>query len=175
MRITILGLPGSGKSTLARNIAERLHIPHIHIDRFWVEAGGGHNVRTTQDPKRTHEHVRTKVLEAIQGESWVSDGVYGLIQPEIARRAEAIVFLDTPFWRRLINHALRTVRRKHRRDEMTFWGDVEFFRELVAREMRDKSKIMKFVETYPAKSVVLKNRKEVRRYLAGIARDGSIQ
>lgn len=132
MRITILGLPGSGKSTLARNISEKLRIPYIHIDRFWLEGGGGHNSRTTPDPEKAHANVREKVLEAIQAESWVSDGVYRLVQPEIANRADAVVFLDIPLWERLFNHAARTIHRNHRQGEMTFSDDMSFFMEIIS-------------------------------------------
>src|SRR5680860_285836 len=103
MRITIVGLPGSRKSILAQKIAEKKHIPHIHIDRFWLESGGGQNSRATLNPEQTHVDVREKVLKAIQMESWVSDGFYSKIQPEIAERADTVIFLDIPLWRRLFN------------------------------------------------------------------------
>lgn len=165
MRITILGLPGSGKSTLARKIADKLHIAYIHIDRFWLEAGGGHNSRTTLDPEKAHAHVREEVLKAIQAESWVSDGVYRLVQTEIADRADEVVFLDIPLWRRLLNHAERTIHREHRQGEMTFWNDVSFFAEIISRDLRKKTKIKKLIKSYQTKAIVLKNRKEIRSYL----------
>ena len=168
MRITILGLPGSGKYTLARKIAERQHIPYIHIDRFWLEAGGGHNSRSTVNPERAHAHVRAKVLEAIQSESWVSDGVYSLIQPEIAARADTVVYLDISLWRRLLNHAARTIHRRNGHGEMSFWSDIEFFAEIISREMRKKSKIERFVDQNRAKVVILRNRDEINRYVANI-------
>jgi adenylate kinase family enzyme len=168
MRITILGLPGSGKSTLARNISEKLSIPYIQLDRFWLEAGGGHNSKSTADPERAHTNVRTKALEAIQSDSWVSDGVYSKVQPEIAERADTIVFLDISLLARLANHAARTMHRKNRHGEMSFLSDLQFFREIIARDMRKKTKIRKFVEEYPAKSVILRNRKEIDQYLASL-------
>ncbi len=168
MRITVLGLPGSGKSTLARKISEKLNIPFIHIDRFWLEAGGGHNSRTTPDPAKAHANVREKVLEAIQTESWVSDGVYRLVQPEIADRADTVVFLDIPLWQRLFNHAARTVHRKNRHGEMTFRGDMSFFLEIISRDLRKKGKIKSLVESYHSKAITLKNRKEIANYLESL-------
>jgi adenylate kinase family enzyme len=168
MRITILGLPGSGKSTLAKAIAKKLHLPYIHIDRFWLEAGGGHNSRSTPNPEHAHAHVRAKVLEAIQAESWVSDGVYSRIQPEIAERADAVVFLDIPLWRRLLNHAARTLHRENRHGEMSFWDDIEFFAEIISREMRKKAKIERFVDEYSEKAVILRSRNEIDRYVANL-------
>ncbi len=175
MRITILGLPGSGKSTLARRIAEKLHVPYIHIDQFWLEAGGGHNSRTTPDPEKAHAYVREKVLEAIEQTSWVSDGVYRLIQPEIAAKADTIVFLDIPLWRRLLNHAERTVHRKQRHDGMTFWGDLSFFLEIVSRDLRKKTKIEELIESYEVEAVTLKSRKEIDNYVKSLSSQWAIQ
>lgn len=168
MRITILGLPGSGKSTLARKIAEKLQVPYIQIDRFWLEAGGGHNSRTTLDPEKAHAHVRERVLKAIEAESWVSDGVYRLVQPEIANRADSVVFLDIPLWRRLLNHAERTLHRKHRHGEMSFWNDIGFFVEIISRDLRKKGKIQALIESYRSKTVVLRSRKEIGEYLKSL-------
>lgn len=168
MRITILGLPGSGKSTLARRIANKFHIPYIHIDQFWLEAGGGHNSRTTPGSEKAHSHVREKVLEAIKQTSWVSDGVYRLIQPEIAVKADTIVFLDIPLWRRLLNHAERTIHRKQRHDGMTFSGDLSFFLEIVSRDLRKKTKIEKLIESYDGEAVTLRSRKEIDNYFKRI-------
>lgn len=165
MRITILGLPGSGKSTLARKISDKLRVPYIHIDRFWLEAGGGHNSRTTLDPEKAHANVREKVLEAIGAESWVSDGVYPLVQPEIANKADTVVFLDISLWQRLLNHAARTIHRKNSHHEMTFWGDMSFFLEIISRDLRKKGKIKSLLENYQSKAIVLKNRKEIDEYL----------
>lgn len=171
MRITILGLPGSGKSTLARRIAEKLHISYIHLDRFWLEGGGGHNSRTTLDPERTHAYMRMKILEAIQAESWVSDGVYSLIQPEIAKRADTMIFLDMPFWRRLANHAKRTVRSIRRKEgELEFWDNMQFFMEMTKSDLTSKIKIEHFLNNYSGKKVTLRSRKEIDKYVQSLTR-----
>lgn len=166
--MTILGLPGSGKSTLARKISRKLSIPHIHIDRFWLEAGGGHNSRTTADPEKAHAHVKNEVLKAIQSDSWVSDGVYSRIQPEIADKADIVIFLDIPLWRRLFNHAKRTIHRRHRHNEMTFWKDLSFFIEIVSRDLRKKTKIEALVESHRSKALVLKTAAEIDNYLTSL-------
>lgn len=168
MRITILGLPGSGKSTLARKIADKFHISYIHIDKFWLEAGGGHNSRTTPDPEKAHANVRERVLEAIKSESWVSDGVYRLVQADIASKADIVLFLDIPLWRRLFNHATRTIHRTHRHDEMSFWNDVSFFLEIISRDLRKKTKIKNLIEGYQSKVVILKSRKEIADYFESL-------
>lgn len=102
MRITIIGHCGSGKSTLAAQISEKLHIPYLHLDRLWFEAGG-HVVpkSDTVARKKMDETIRERAQEFVRQDAWVSDGWHGTIQPVIVERADQIVFLDIPLWRRV--------------------------------------------------------------------------
>jgi adenylate kinase family enzyme len=111
MRISIIGLPGSGKTTLANAISEKLSIPHIHLDRFWFEAGGREGSRTTppDEMEIIRAYIKEKVTPLIAEDSWVSDGFYPRIQTLIAERVDKIVFLDVPLWTRLMNHAPKRV------------------------------------------------------------------
>lgn len=163
-----MGMPGSGKSTLARAIAKKKEIPYIHIDRFWREGGGGHNSRTTSNPEQTQTYLKEKVLEAIQAESWVSDGVYALVQPKILEKADVLIYLDIPLWRRLLNHAFRITKRYERHDQMTFLADLEFFLEMLKSDPRKVGNIQGFLEQYRDKTIKLKSRKEIARYLKSL-------
>jgi adenylate kinase family enzyme len=118
MRITIIGLSGSGKSTLARAISNKLSIPHIHLDRFWFEGGGKTGEHDTPDIERVRAYVREKTLEAIAVDSWVSDGFYSRVQPEIAEQADVVLFLDIPLWKRLLSHAKRMLQPATRHKEL---------------------------------------------------------
>jgi adenylate kinase family enzyme len=165
MRVTIIGLPGSGKSTVADMIAEKLSIPHIHIDRFWFEAGGRTGEHDTPNIEQVREYVREKVLEAISAESWVSDGFYSRVQPEIASRADVVLFLDIPPWLRLLNHATRTLQRDNRHKEVSVWDDITFFSEVVRRTFRTGPKLHAFVNQFKDKTVILRSRKEIDQYV----------
>jgi len=102
MRITIIGNCASGKSTLARKISEQFAIPHLHLDRFWFETKGHLLEKDDAEGKeRVRACIRAKVEGLIKQDSWVSDGWYSRVQPLIAERADEIVFLDLPLWRRL--------------------------------------------------------------------------
>src|SRR3989344_6039945 len=165
MRITIIGQPCSGKSTLARAIAERFRIPHIHIDRFWFEAGGRRGAYDTPNIEQVRTHIRKKVLEATQSESWVSDGLYSCIQPEIAKRADMIVFLDIPLLKRLCNHSSRLLHRAGRHSELSLRDDLRFFLEIIKRNFTKVSKLEKFLEGHRGKIITLSSRKEIDSFL----------
>lgn len=166
MRISVIGLPGSGKSTLAENISRKFSIPHIHLDRFWFEAGGKTGAKDTPNLEVVRAHVRERALAAIQGESWVSDGLYGVIQNEIADRADTLIFLDISLPRRILNHFARIFDRKKRHAEVTLWQDVKFFSEIIRRTFSNKQKIRTITEKYKHKILILRSRKEIDAYLS---------
>ncbi len=166
MRITVIGHPASGKTTLAKMISKKLSIPHIQVDRFWFESGGPAVTYYTpsEEMERIRAKVREKTLAAIAADTWVSDGFYSRLQPDIAARADAIVFLDIPLWRRLLNHALR-FGTPNRHKELTLWDEIRFFSEIVLRTFRNGPKLRQFVQNQKNKVVVLRSRKEIVRYL----------
>lgn len=65
MRITVIGLPGSGKSTLANAISKKLSIPHIHLDRFWFEAGGRNGSHDTPNLAEVRAQVDQRAMAAL--------------------------------------------------------------------------------------------------------------
>lgn len=84
-RFVVVGTSGSGKSTLAEQIAHKLNIPHIELDALhW-----GPN--WTSSPP---EELRPKVENALQGDSWVVDGNYGVVRDIVWTRADTIIWLD---------------------------------------------------------------------------------
>ena len=165
MRIDIVGLPASGKSTLATNISKRFSITHIHLDRFWLENGGRQGRHDTPNIEEVKEKVKEKAIEALKEKSWVSDGVYMNVQEEIAPLADVIIFLDIPLLARLLNHMHRAFFEPKRHIELGLWDEITFFREIVRRERKSKPKLLKFIEEYKNKVVILRSKKEIQEYL----------
>ncbi|OYU68577.1 MAG: hypothetical protein CFE28_00320 [Alphaproteobacteria bacterium PA2] len=90
MRITINGSSGSGKSTLARRLSAALDLPHVELDAVnwqpgWVDLNN-------HDRPEFHR----RVLAALSGDRWVTDGNYSSIQPQIRASATDAVWLDYP-------------------------------------------------------------------------------
>jgi adenylate kinase family enzyme len=169
MRISIVGLPGSGKTWLAEALAKKLGIPHVQIDRFWFESDGLNSYKggTAEQKERVRIQVREKVLAALEAGSWVSDGFYSRLQPDIAARADTIVFLDIPLWRRLLNHA-RRIFISQRHPELTWRHELTFFFDIVHRQFGHKPKLLACIEQHKGKVVRLRSRQEMDRYLREI-------
>lgn len=169
MRISIIGLPGSGKSTLAQRLSARFDMPHIHLDRFWFEAGGlALKKGDTVERDRIRASVRAHVEKAIAQDAWVSDGFYAHVQSDIAERADVLIYLAPSFLARLTNHLSRTFRRHERHLELSMFDDLLFVGELVRRTFRTGPKIKRLIALYPEKLIVLRSRREVERYLSSL-------
>ncbi|MDB5264782.1 MAG: adenylate kinase [Parcubacteria group bacterium] len=167
MRISIIGLPASGKSLLARELSRRLHIPHIHLDRFWFEANGQHVKRSEVEKREVvRAYVKQKTHEVISQDAWVSDGFYGKAQSDIAARAELLIFVDIPLFERVYNHISRVLRQDHRHAEVSFWEDLAFTSEVILRTFRTGPKIRAFLNTYKGPLVTIKSRADMRAYLS---------
>lgn len=123
-RIVVVGTTGSGKSTLAGVLAKRLDCPHVELDALhW-------------DPNWTMaplEVFRTRVADAVAGESWVADGNYSKAAELIWSRAELLVWLDYPLPLVLARLVRRTAHRWLTRQEL--WnGNRERLRDHFSRD-----------------------------------------
>ncbi|MEJ0064503.1 MAG: MATE family efflux transporter [Caulobacteraceae bacterium] len=90
-RIAILGGGGAGKSTLARRLGAVLGLPVIHLDR--IVYGSGWSRREPAD-------VQAR-LAGLLGETWIVEGTYAETSALTLPRADLVLWLDQPTWRRL--------------------------------------------------------------------------
>ncbi|TIW61012.1 MAG: AAA family ATPase [Mesorhizobium sp.] len=87
-RIFVIGNGGSGKSWLAERLAERLHVPSVHLDDLhWLPNFAGERPRGERD---------RLVAEAADDSLWVMEGVYGSILKQVLQRVTTLIWLDLP-------------------------------------------------------------------------------
>ena len=126
---------------------------------------------TEEEKEKFRAHVKAKVIYAIQGDGWVSDGFYSRVQPYIAERADTIIFLDFPVWQLLLNHISRTFQRRKRHIQLSLWQDITFLKEILYRRFRKGTiqKMQILLEQNKTKVVVLRSRKEIASYLNSLS------
>lgn len=87
VRILVLGAPGAGKSTFAVELASRLAIPVIHLDRLYY-------LPDWQRPPK--EEWELCLREVMKSEAWVMDGNYVNTLTMRLEVADAVILLDPP-------------------------------------------------------------------------------
>jgi adenylate kinase family enzyme len=110
-RIVVVGATGCGKSTLAERLAKKLNLDYIELDAlYWKPDWVG----------SSDEEFRTKVDAATQAPGWALAGNYGVTRDIVWPRAEAVVWLDYPFFL-ILGRLLRRIWVRWRTQEL-MWG-----------------------------------------------------
>ncbi|MEF1262939.1 (d)CMP kinase, partial [Vibrio harveyi] len=84
-RINVVGSSASGKSTFSKQLAMKLGVTYIEMDRlFWLPDWKELDDETFFD----------KVVDVTQQDAWVLDGNYSRTQPYKWQRVDTIIWLD---------------------------------------------------------------------------------
>ena len=167
MKIQIIGYSGSGKSTLARQLGEIADIPVLHLDST-------HFYGDWQE--REAEEQAAIVREFIaNNDGWVIDGNYTSVATERFALTDMTIFLD--FNRLFCFFSAYRRSRKYRGVARPDLGMTEkfdrSFRRWLLIEGRTKERKQKHLANLNATSgqkVVLKNRRQVQKFVAQFAK-----
>lgn len=89
-RIIIVGCPGSGKTSLTLKLARKLGLPAVHLDVLYWRTGWKASDKAG---------FRTRVADAIAGDSWIIDGSFsGLAFDLTLARADTLIVIERPRW-----------------------------------------------------------------------------
>jgi len=164
-RIMIIGCGGSGKSTLARQLGEKLNLPVVHLDKLfwhpgWVES--------------TKEEIDEKILQAIAEPRWIMDGNYNRTISQRMKRCDAVIYLDFSTAACLLGVAKRVLTtygqvRPDMGEGCPERFDLEFLKWVWNFNKNKREKYYRLLnETEGIERIVLKNRREVKRFLGQI-------
>ena len=164
-RIAIIGSPGAGKSTLARKLGRKLKIQVVHLDRnFWLPGW-----------KQKPRSVRIGILQdCVRKRQWIIEGTYlDLSEPRLDA-ADAIIFLDIPFFiclYRIIKRHFQCQGR-HRHDLKEGCPDkltLKCILKVLAFPIRGRIMLKFKLRKYKSKQIIrLRSTKEVEAFLAQV-------
>ena len=167
-RILVIGCPGSGKTRLAKLLAEKLRLPVVHLDNLWW-TGTWENV--------SREEFDARLEEVLEGDKWIIDGNFSRTMPLRLQYCDTIVYLDYSRWHCLAGMAQRIIANYGKsRPDMGGNCKERFDPEFVKWiwEYNQLNRVRNYTwlsQAKHAKTIVLKNRKEVKEFLAGLEED----
>lgn len=162
-RIHIIGSVGSGKSTLARRLSEMLGIPYFELDNVvWRRTENG-DVRNS--PER-----RNKLLQDItESETWIIEGVHFEWVGCGFERADRIIFLDTPIYKRNYRILKRYVIQRLGIEEGNYKQSLKMLKRMYGWnygfEKEDRHLILQKLEVYRDKLVFLKDNTDLKKVI----------
>ncbi len=164
MKIAVIGYSGAGKSTLAKRIADEFGLSVVHLDQTHFLPGW-----EEREPEENRQIVRAELAKP----DWVIDGNYSaLLWAERLMDADRILWLNYPRFVCLCRVIRRNWRFRGRvRDSMAAGCveklDMEFIWWILyeGRTLKYRTNYRKATEQYPEKTVILRNDRNVNRYL----------
>ena len=161
-RIVIIGCGGAGKSTLARQLGEKLDIPVVHLDKLFWKPGW------VEVPKEEFDELHRQELSK---DKWIMDGNFNRTMPERIARCDTVIYLDFSRLACLMGVIKRV---------LTTYGtvrpdmgegcperiDFEFLKWVWNYNKNKRERNYRLLnEAEYAKTIVLKNRRAVKRFL----------
>ena len=161
-RILIIGCGGAGKSTLARQLGEKLDIPVVHLDKLYWRPGWVHV---------SPEEFDVLLDDVLKKEAWIMDGNFNNTIPKRIAYCDTIIYLDFSRFaciRGVLKRVITTYGTV--RPDMGEGCPERFDWEFLCwvwnfnRDKREKYYRL-LNETENVETIVLKNRRMVKRFL----------
>lgn len=86
-RVLIIGNSGAGKTTFAKNLAEKLSLPLIHLDKIYWQGDWEHLTRKEFD---------TVLQGELEKPSWIIDGNFDRTISHRLKYCDTVFFFDVP-------------------------------------------------------------------------------
>ena len=164
-RIMIIGCGGAGKSTLARQLGEKLNLPVVHLDKLWWKPGW---VETSRDD------FDAKLAQELKKPRWIMDGNFNrTIEVRIAK-CDTIIYMDFSRVTCLLGVLKRVITthgkvRPDMGEGCPERFDLEFLKWVWSFNDKNRQRYYKILnETQGVETIVLKNRRMVKRFLRSL-------
>ena len=170
-RVIIIGCGGAGKSTLARQLGALTGIPVIHLDKLFWKPGW---------VERTAEEFDPMVQEEMDKDTWIMDGNFNRTMPQRVQRCDTVIYMDFSRMACLLGVLKRV---------LTTYGtvrpdmgegcperiDLDFLKWVWNYNQNKRESNYRLLnEATHAETIVLKNRRSVRRFLQQVEEEFKI-
>lgn len=164
-RILIIGCGGAGKSTLARQLGEKLDLPVVHLDSiFWLPGW----------VEMEREAFDDRVRQELEKPKWIIDGNYNRTMPQRIAKCDTVIYLDFSRFACLLGVLKRVITNHGKvRPDMGEGCperfDLDFLKWVWNFNQEKREKYYRLLNEAEGKqTIVLKNRRMVRRFLKSL-------
>ena len=161
-RVMVIGCGGAGKSTLSRKLGEKTGLPVVHLDQIWWAPGNWQHL--------SREEFDVRLLAELEKDQWIMDGNFDRTMERRLEQADTVIYLDFSRTRCLLSWAGRVIKNRGRaREDMapgcSEWFDPEMAGWIWNFNRKNRSRYLDLLENWNGDVHILKNRREVRRFL----------
>jgi adenylate kinase family enzyme len=164
-RILIIGCGGAGKSTMARQLGDKLQIPVVHLDKLFWKPGWVESSR---------EEIDAKIMAEMAKPQWIMDGNYNRTLEERMRHCDTIIYLDFSRFACLMGVLKRVITtygtvRPDMGEGCPERFDWEFLQWVWNYNKNKRESNYRLLnEATHAETIVLKNRRAVKKFLKSL-------
>lgn len=162
-KIHIIGSIGSGKTTLATKMSLEYGIPFYELDNVvWKRLISG-------DVKRSKSERDKNLTEIINLDNWIIEGVHHKWVGKSFEVADEIIFLDIKLPVRRFRIIKRYIMQKISYEPANYTPTLKILMDLYKYntffEYISKPEILKILEPYEHKLIIVKNEKQIQKHL----------
>ena len=165
-RIMIIGCGGAGKSTLARQLGEITGLPVVHLDQIWWKPGNWQHLE--------REEFDRLLKEEVEKPRWILDGNFNRTMETRLEFCDTVIYLDFSRWICLLSWMKRVITnwgtaRADMAEGCAEWFDPEMAGWIWNFNSTHRENYCRMLnEAEGIETIVLKNRRAVRKFLKSI-------
>ena len=165
-RVMIIGCGGAGKSTLARQLGEKTGLPVVHLDQIYWSPGNWQHLEK--------EEFDSLLRIELEKPRWILDGNFNRTMEMRLERCDTVIYLDFNRFICILGWLKRVITnwgtaRPDMAPGCKEWFDPEFAKWLWNFNKQNRARYLKLLAEQTDKKVyILRNRKQVRKYLSSI-------
>jgi adenylate kinase family enzyme len=156
-KIYIIGSVASGKTTMAKKLSSLYNIPWYELDNVvHIRLPGGGR-------RRLPEEINYEFNKIINNEKWIIEGVFRECFNEGFDKAETIIVLNTPPYKRKYRIAKRWLRQRFKLEKSDYAPTMKMLLSMYRWSKgfeKSKNNILKILEPYKDKVVLLNDNTE---------------